>query len=100
MTRAHRRDVTRRKGPGSQAAVIAQRHHDWGWDAVLRDGTVVHSWPSEWRKSHADRHSDDALKDGGRLGHIAQAWCRRYNTGGAKRERAMREAHGRGEVSK
>ena len=70
-------------------AAIVQRQEDWGWDAVLTDGTVVRSWASGWRKVQGTKHSDDALHEAGRLGRIAQAWCRQYNTGGAARARAM-----------
>ena len=97
----------RRRGPAEGSAgledgpaVLVQRTHDWGWDAVLGDSTVVQSWPSAWKKipdtgwgkENGMGHGNGALVDEARLGHIAQTWCRSYNAGGTRRARAGREA--------
>lgn len=94
-----RRPEVRRTGiSGSRPAIIVQRVQDWGWDAVLPNGTVVQSWPSawvkepgdRWRRKNGEKFSDEALGDAAGLGEVAQAWCNRYNAGGALRERAWR----------
>ena len=101
MRRRRRRpDVTSRRRPRGEPAAYMQRVEDWGWDAVLVDGTVVHSWPSRWTKLDGAKHTDEVLRDATRLGNIAEAWCRHYNAGGARRERAMRERDGVHEESR